>query len=119
MQRRSDALWVRILDIPGALGGRVYRASGSLVISVEDRFRPQATGRYRLDVTGDGTATCGPTDDPADIEMGIGALGSLYLGGVPARGLADAGLLSGSQQAVELADRAFGWGVAPYCPEVF
>lgn len=119
LQRRSDALWVRILDVAGALGGRAYRASGSLVISVEDRFRPQTTGRYRLDMAGDGTATCRPTDDPADIEMEIGALGSLYLGGVPARDLADAGLISGSPQVVELADRAFGWGVAPYCPEVF
>ena len=45
-----DHLWVRILDVPVALAARRYEAPGTVVLAVEDDFRPALAGRYRLEV---------------------------------------------------------------------
>ena len=44
-----DHLWVRILDVPAALSARRYESPGTLVLAVDDAFRPATSGRYRLD----------------------------------------------------------------------
>lgn len=73
---RQDGLWLRIIDIPAALEARSYSPElGELttVLGVSER------GRFALEIR-DGRAHCTPTDAPADIEMGLDVLGSLYLG---------------------------------------
>jgi predicted acetyltransferase len=70
---RQDGLWLRIMNVPGALEARTYHAELSTVPDVSDG------GRYALEIR-DGRAGCTPTDAKAEIEMGIDALGSLYLG---------------------------------------
>src|SRR5262249_35985085 len=54
-----DHLWVRVLDVCAALAARRYCTSGSIVLEVNDPFRPDgaAAGRFRLDASPDG-ATC-------------------------------------------------------------
>ncbi|NNF69021.1 MAG: GNAT family N-acetyltransferase [Acidimicrobiia bacterium] len=118
-QRRTDGLWVRILDVEKALAGRAYRVPGSLVLGVKDDFRPETSGAYRLEIDQSGAATCSRTDEAAQIFMSMETLGSVYFGGIPVHELANVGLVAGDRSAIDLADLAFGWGVSPFCPEIF
>ncbi|MRK03143.1 GNAT family N-acetyltransferase [Aeromicrobium sp. S22] len=105
-----DHLWVRVLDVPAALGARSYGEPGRLVISVDDPLG-FAAGTWAVDVDAEGEATVTATDDPADVWMTVNALGSLYLGGVPARTLIAAGSLTGDAERL---DRMFRAPVEPY-----
>lgn len=117
-RRPTDGLWVRILDVPGALTARGYRSEEHLVLGIDDPFRGSASGTFLLRNGPDG-AICEPTSEPADVQMDVRELGSVYLGGVTFRELGRAGLIAGSEDALDRADRLFGWHVAPWCPEVF
>jgi predicted acetyltransferase len=77
--RVSDAIWLRIVDVPAALTARTYAADGSLVLDVSDAFLPAAAGRWRMTVT-DGKATLEPTTDPADLALDTTDLAALYMG---------------------------------------
>src|SRR5262249_35696912 len=72
----NDGVWVRLLDVEAALSARTYANDAALVLDVRDAFLPDVAGRYR--VTSSGTTR---TEDDADIELDITALGSVYLGG--------------------------------------
>ncbi|WP_267884194.1 enhanced intracellular survival protein Eis [Mycolicibacterium setense] len=74
----SDDLWIRIMNIPVALEGRRYQADLDTVLDVTDGFRGDG-GRFVLQIRG-GQARCESTDAPADIELDLDVLGSLYLG---------------------------------------
>jgi predicted acetyltransferase len=74
----QDDLWLRIMDIPVALEARRYSADISAVLEISDGFRSDG-GRFALEIF-DGRARCTPTDAPADVQMGLDVLGSLYLG---------------------------------------
>jgi predicted acetyltransferase len=91
LTRTRDNLWLRILDVPLALEARTYAATDSLVLAVSDDLF--GSGRWRLDAGPDG-ATCAAVDEAADLTLGIGELGSLYLGGVRASELAYAGRIT-------------------------
>ena len=60
--RTSDALRVRLVDVPVALEARGYVGDGRIVVDVEDRFCPWNEGRYALEVT-TGGATCERTTE--------------------------------------------------------
>ena len=114
----SDGMWVRILDVPGALTARRYPVAGRLVLEVADPFRGSASGTFVLE-GGPDEAHCEPSDAPPDLRLDVRELGSLYLGGVTATELHRAGLIEGDEAAVRLADLMFGWHLHPWCPEVF
>ncbi|MDP5226127.1 MULTISPECIES: GNAT family N-acetyltransferase [Arthrobacter] len=90
-----DMLWLRILDIKAALEAKHYPMDGSLIFRVDDPLGLTG-GAYRLVVVG-GTATVTPLPDEEtdestlELSLGVAELGSVYLGGVPASALADAG----------------------------
>ncbi|MHA7180259.1 GNAT family N-acetyltransferase [Arthrobacter sp. MDB2-24] len=112
----EDVLWVRLLDVPAALGRRSYRGSGTIVLEVVDTLG-LAGGSYVLTVV-DGVAQVEHVEAAAapDATLTINALGSLYLGGVSASALAAAGALDASaDDAVELLDTLFGRSEEPYC----
>lgn len=88
---RTDALWVRLMDVPAALTARGYDGDLDITVAVTDPFRG-AGGTFALRVR-DGQAECEPTDRTPDIELGIDVLGSLYLGGYSARTFAAANRL--------------------------
>lgn len=118
---RSDKLWLRILDVPAALGARSYSRDGTLVLSVRDRLSLTA-GSYRLQASGGvGTVTTLPSPgtsgaEAADgIELDIADLSSLYLGTVRVTDLLAAGRLSGSPDAAALAVALFDGPGTPYC----
>ncbi|MEB3034310.1 enhanced intracellular survival protein Eis [[Mycobacterium] nativiensis] len=86
-----DDLWLRIMDIPAVLQARSYALDLSVVVQVTDGFRSDG-GRFAL-VIRDGRAACTPTDAPADVELDLDVLGSLYLGAHRASALAAASRL--------------------------
>jgi len=112
-----DALWLRILDMRRTLEARTWSADGRLVLDVVDETRDTG-GRWSIEVT-NGRATCDRTTDPADVTLGVGDLGALYLGGRSAVQLQRAGRIEGAAEVVVLLDRMAWWPRAPYCSHVF
>jgi predicted acetyltransferase len=117
----DDRLWVRILDVPGALEARGYRREGRLVLDVApppDQLDAQpdpVPGRWVLEAGPDG-ASCRSArpGESADIRLGVADLGSLYFGGFSASELAAGGrveeLRSGS---LDVADALLATRPAP------
>jgi predicted acetyltransferase len=117
--RPVDALWVRLVDVDKALSVRRYPTPIDLVLEVRDEFCTWNSGRWRLSGHPSG-GHCGPTDRDPDIVLGIEELSSVYLGGVSLASLQAAGRVREvSPGAVTLASTAFGWPVAPWCPDEF
>ncbi len=115
----SDALWVRLVDVPAALQSRRYSREGSLVLRVCDDRCPWNDGVYRLDVDAGGTGSCVRTERNPQLELTPYALGALYLGGKRCCQLSRAGVISGSPAAITLADQMFAWDRSPWCQEIF
>jgi predicted acetyltransferase len=86
----GDGLWVRPTDVATLLGRRRYGLEIDCVIGVRDPLL--GDGHYRLRGGPDG-AECGPTDDPADVDLAVAEVGALSLGGVRLRRLARVGLV--------------------------
>lgn len=114
--RISDGLWVRLVDVGAALSARSYGGDGSVVLSVEDAFLPENTGRWRI---AGGKAE--RTDDEADLSLGVEELGSAYLGGFTFAELVRAGVVRESKQGgAARADAIFVTDMPkPWCPEIF
>jgi predicted acetyltransferase len=117
--RLTDALWVRLVDVPRALSERRYAASVDVVLDVTDPLLPANTGRWRL-TAGPDDARCTPTDDPADLACTVLELGAAYLGGTSLAALAAAGRVREvTPGALHRASAAFGWHRMPNPTEVF
>jgi predicted acetyltransferase len=112
----SDALYVRIVDLPAALEARQYATGLDAVLEVTDPLIEANTGRWRL-AGGPAKVTCTRTEDPADFACSITDLGAAYLGGTSLAGLAAAGRVR--QFTGNLPSVAFGWHRQPGPIEVF
>jgi predicted acetyltransferase len=130
--RVADGLWVRIVDVPGALAGREYSCPVDVVIEVRDDLLPSNAGRWRLTVADPGlgsglgpgpgglAAACGATTAAADLALGITELGAAFLGGTRLGALAAAGLVTELRPgAVRRLSAAMSWDPAPWCPTIF
>lgn len=95
-----DHLWIRVLDVPAALAARAYGSTGRLVLRVTDDLG-FADGTFALDVDDTGGATAAATDEAPNATLTVNALGSLLLGGVPARTLAATGALTGDAERLD------------------
>ena len=119
--RVVDNLWVRIIDLPGALARRAYASPVDVVLEVTDELLPANAGRWRLRAGGPGGgADCARTDEPADIALDVRELGAAYLGGTRLAALAAAGLVGQLRPgAVGSLSTAMSWDPAPWCPRIF
>ncbi|QGG95746.1 GNAT family N-acetyltransferase [Actinomarinicola tropica] len=109
-----DDLWLRLVDVCGALSARRYGTTDRLVVEVADPFRPHTAGRYLLDGGPDGAA-CTRTDADPDLTMDVADLGALYLGGVTATALHRAGRIEEpTPGAVRRADVFFASSPPPW-----
>ena len=115
----GDGLWVRLVDVPAALGARRYAASGRLTLAVRDAFSPKNEGVYELEGGPDG-AECRPASGEPDLTLGVADLGAVYLGGTRFRNLERAGRVEEEEPgAIGLADAMFAWDPPPWSPHVF
>ncbi|MGH2703198.1 MAG: GNAT family N-acetyltransferase [Actinomycetota bacterium] len=115
----DDGMWLRVVDVVGALEGRTYAEDGSLSFALRDDFCPWNEGRYALEVkSGKGRVTEAAGD--VDLELSVRELAAGYLGGTPFTALKGAGRVVESRPgAVRRADRLFYSEVTPRCPEEF
>ena len=113
--RVDDGVWLRLVDVEGALAARSYNAADDVVLDVVDTFLPENSGRYRV-----GAGGAERTDATADLALAVGDLGSVYLGGFTFADLARACRVEElAPGGVERADALFHISVAPWCPEIF
>ncbi|KAA0232854.1 MAG: N-acetyltransferase Eis [Acidimicrobiales bacterium] len=117
---RRDFLWVRLLDVAGALSARGYSGDGTLVLSVKDDFRAGDGGCFTLSVHG-GQGRCEPSPTArADLELELADLSAVYLGREGWRRLLRAGRVAEQRAgAAAEADRLFNVVPAPYCATPF
>jgi predicted acetyltransferase len=123
--RRSDSIWMRLVDVRAALAARAYPngCGQRVVLDTTDEICPWNTGRFVLDIAADGTAAVdgpGPVDANGgavtDLSLDVSALGAIYLGGVRPSALVGAGLAVASGPAVMArADVLFSAEAEPYC----
>ena len=114
-----DTLWLRIVDVPGALGARRYEGTGSVVMEIADDFCSWNAGRWRIDVT-DGVASVKPSSDEPDLGLDIADLGAAYLGAFSFTQLMRARRVEELRPgALARADALFRTDIAPWCPEIF
>jgi predicted acetyltransferase len=110
-----DFVWVRLLDVPGALSARRYAVPGDLVIEVLDEDADvSVAGRYAL-AAADDAAECEPTQRPPDLEVTQRVLAGIYLGGF---GLHELALFGGVREftagAVDRLASMFATPLAPW-----
>jgi predicted acetyltransferase len=111
----SDGIWVRLVDVPAALSGRVYNEGGPLVFEVRDAVCEWNDGRWRLE-----GGACERTDEEPDLVLDVAALGSAYLGAVSFAQLHEALRVEELREgAVARADALFAWRPLPWCLEIF
>jgi predicted acetyltransferase len=114
-----DGLYVRLLDLPGALEPRSYGTADDLTLDLRDEFLPANAGRWRLEAWPDG-AHVERTNRAPDLAFDVATLGALYLGGWHAGSLAAAGRIEEhTPGAVTRLDALFRTPRAPWCPQIF
>ena len=110
----EDGLFLRPVDVAAAWSARGYAGSGSLVVEVDDAFRPEAAGTFLLEVD-DGVGTCTRTDREPDLRCSANAVGSTYVGGVTWTTLAGANRVHEvSPGSLARADALFRSDIAPW-----
>lgn len=115
----GDALWVRIVDVPGALTARRYATAVDVTFELSDELLEKNSGRWRLRASTDG-ATCESTMDEADLALDVSTLAAAYLGGATLTALAAAGRVRELRPgALSAASAAFSWHRAPHAIEIF
>ena len=114
--RIGDGLWVRVVDVEAALSARQYADADPVVIELDDEFMPENAGRWRI-----AADTVERTDDEPDLALGVGELGSVYLGGFGFGDLARAGVVHVlKDDGAARADALFRTNAPkPWCPEIF
>jgi predicted acetyltransferase len=115
----GDGLWLRLVDVAGALAARRYSAEGQLTLEVRDAFCPWNEGRFVLEGGPDG-ARCRTGGDEPDLLVDAADLGAAYLGGARFGTLHRAGRVEEvTAGALARADAMFTWDPPPWCPHVF
>jgi predicted acetyltransferase len=122
----GDGLWVRLIDLPGALCGRRYGADIDVVLEVVDAHFPANDGRWRLTARGlepgshETAASCRRVTDAADLKLSAAALGAAYLGGGKFGQLAAAGhVLEMTPGSLARLSAAMSWDPAPWSGTIF
>ncbi len=118
--RVVDNLWVRPVDLAGALRARRYASDGRVVFEIIDRFCPWNDGRYAVEVSAGEASVTENADEPAGLVCTVNEVGAAYLGGTTFRQLHRAGRVDErTPGSLARADAMFGWDPAPWSPFAF
>ncbi len=105
-----DETWLRVIDVPRALGARRYAGDAAVTLEVNDSVLQENSARFV--VTGDGAERTGRR---AQLSVGVEGLAAVLLGGTTWRDLAVAGLVRADDpSAIAVADRLFAVPQAPH-----
>lgn len=111
----DDEQWVRLVDVDVALSSRAYRpVSGSVRVQISDPVLPANDGVWEIDADG-----ARRTDSAPDLVTTIAGVSAAYLGGTSWSVLAATGRVTGSSEAVALADALFAVAPLPFCGTFF
>ncbi|WP_182358879.1 GNAT family N-acetyltransferase [Tomitella gaofuii] len=111
----GDETWLRLVDVPGALGARTYNQGAAVTVRVDDVLLPENSGNYRIGPDG-----ADRTGGAPDVQVDVADLGAAYLGGARWHQLRDAGRLQElSEGAVDRLDALFSTPRAPFAGVMF
>ncbi|GAB3574402.1 GNAT family N-acetyltransferase [Amycolatopsis endophytica] len=106
----GDELWLRLVDVPAALGAREYEGD-PVVLEVVDPVVEGNSGRYRVSPAG-----MSRTGSAPDLRLGADALAMLYFGTWRPSQLASAGRIQPADPtATARADRLFATPAPAWC----
>jgi predicted acetyltransferase len=115
----GEQLWLRVVDVPRALGARSYATADRIVLELADSQLANVAGRWLVDTTGD-APRIERTEDAADVALGVTDLACLYLGAFSSTEMAEAGrtaeLTAGGRQRL---DEMFAVTHKPWCANGF
>jgi predicted acetyltransferase len=116
----ADELWLRLVDVPGALAARTFSPAPPVLIAVHDPFLPGNAGVYRIaDGAAERVAPLGGQAAP-DLECDAAALAMAYLGDRRPSQLCSAGWwTTHDPDAPARADAAFATDTVPWCGTMF
>lgn len=118
-RRSAEGVWLRIVDVAGALAARGYDQDGELNLEIApDRLTPWNDGRWRLTVS-NGSATVERTTAEPELRLPTKSLASLWCGRRRVQDLAGWGLVDAQQRVVSHAGALFATRHAPHCPDHF
>lgn len=115
---RTDAIWLRVVDVEKALSGRALATEGRVRFEVRDSFLDGVSGRFELEGGPDG-AVCRRTTAEAEFVLGPEELAHVYLGGGRLTTMERVGRVSGDSVAIARADTMLGWPLYPHCQAHF
>ncbi|MDT5154728.1 MAG: hypothetical protein QOI01_6461 [Mycobacterium sp.] len=105
-----DETWLRVIDVAAALDARRFAGDGSVAVFVEDPLLAHNSATFEISAGG-----VRNTESPAELTIGVAALGAVLLGAVTWSALALAGLVEVRDAgALAEADALFGWWPAPH-----
>lgn len=115
----QGSLWLRLVDVPGALAERTYAMPVEAVVEVSDRFAPWNAGRWHVRADTDGAKVEATGAEP-DLSLDAAHLGAAYLGQNPLGAYLRAGMVAEhTPGAVERLDAALYRSQAPFCGLIF
>ncbi|WP_243713356.1 GNAT family N-acetyltransferase [Actinomadura sp. 6K520] len=118
VKKDAGALWLRLLDVPGALVSRSWATGDTFVLEVRDDRVPANEGRWRL-ATGTAPA-CDRTAGEPDLTLSAADLAAVYLGGMRVTTLVRVGVVTEhTPGAAARLDAALAVPLAPYMNDDF
>lgn len=111
---QHDFLWLRPLDLAALAAAREFAADGTVALQLAEPVFDDLAGRWDL-VVESGAGRFERGTGQADVELGIGDLGALWLGGNAARQWRAAGLIGGNPAGARLLDALLATDSPPRC----
>ncbi|HJE51799.1 MAG TPA: sterol carrier protein domain-containing protein, partial [Tessaracoccus flavescens] len=107
-----DSVWLRVLDLPGAVTHRAFDSDGEVTLRVIDDMG-YCDGTWLLRVR-DGAGSAERVSDEAAIEVRVEDLAQVWLGHRSVTDLARSGALTGTGDGINVLHRLLAWTTPAY-----
>lgn len=122
-QRKSDGIWMRVVDVPALLAQRGYSLAGTATLIItDDDLCPWNNGTWTISTEGDGSpAHVSEGGETANaLKLSINTVATLLSGHTSASQLAAMGKITcDAPSALRAADALFSTTHRPWCPHEF